>query len=60
MRFMKYKGFTITEIYQSADGKGNHDYSIVPAIRKDIFIPERGEVKMKTTVEKIKSLIDKI
>lgn len=47
-----YKGFTIKEIYQSADGKGNHDYFIYS---DDLPL---GEVKMATNMKNLKEYID--
>lgn len=47
-----YKGFTIKEIYQSADGKGNHDYFIYS---DDLPL---GEVKMGISFKKLMEYID--
>lgn len=54
----EYKGFKIKEIYQSSDGRGNNDYFIMPAITHGVFMPETGEVKMKTNLKKIFAVID--
>lgn len=48
----EYKGFTIAEIYQSADGKGNHDYLISSESNP------QGEVKMATNIKRLKEYID--
>jgi hypothetical protein len=48
----EYKGFTIKEIYQSADGRGNYDYFV----SSPDFV--QGAVKMKTTLSKVKLYID--
>jgi hypothetical protein len=56
----EYKGFKIKEIYQSADGRGNMDYFIMPAINKAVFMPEKGECKMATSLRKIKLAIDEL
>ncbi|MFN7273841.1 MAG: hypothetical protein ACK5VF_02025 [Bacteroidota bacterium] len=52
METYTYKVFTIKEIYQSADGRGNYDYFISSESNP------QGYVKMKTTLTKIKLFID--
>lgn len=47
-----YKGFKIERIYQSADGRGNHDYFISSESNP------QGYVKMGTTETKLKKFID--
>lgn len=49
----RYKGHTIKQIYQSADGCGNHDYFISGG-----NLPASGEVRMRTTVTKIKEYLN--
>lgn len=51
-RYMQYKGYTIEQIYQSADGRGNHDYFISSSDNP------QGVVRMGTTLKKVKALID--
>jgi hypothetical protein len=48
----EYKGFSIKEIYQSADGRGNLDYFV----SGPDFV--QSAVKMKTTLSKVKLYID--
>ena len=51
METTEYKGYSIKPIYQSADGRGNHDYFISNAENPT------GVVRMRTTLKKIMSLI---
>lgn len=50
---ISYKDYKIKQIYQSADGRGNHDYFISGG-----KLPASGEVKMATTVTKIREYLD--
>jgi hypothetical protein len=52
METYTYKVFTIKEIYQSADGRGNYDYFISSESNPQVY------VKIKTTLTKIKLFID--
>lgn len=49
---IQYREYTIKEIYQSADGRGNLDYFI-----KGECYPH-GHVMMKTTLKKVKAFLD--
>jgi hypothetical protein len=49
---IKYREYTIREIYQSADGRGNMDYSI----KGDCY--PHGHVIMRTTLKKVKAFLD--